>query len=70
MSEEKTEYEKIEIQETETQERIISEDDLSEKASPENNSENDEEDLLYIHKSENRSGSIQWNSNFCRRPGH
>ncbi len=70
MSEEKTANEKIQFQEIETQKRINSEDDLSEKASSENNSENNEEDLLYTHKPENRSGNIQWNSNFCRKPGH
>jgi hypothetical protein len=40
---------------------------------PENNQKNDEddeEDLLYTHKSENRGSSMQWNSAFCRRPGH
>ncbi|MEL7664806.1 MAG: hypothetical protein AAGU10_11855 [Methanosarcina mazei] len=37
---------------------------------PENNPENDEEDLLYTHKPENRGNSMQWNSAFCRRPGH
>lgn len=35
----------------------------------ENNPENDEEDLLYTHKSENQRSSMQWNSAFCRKPG-
>ena len=30
----------------------------------------DDEDLLYTHKPENQGSSIQWNSAFCRRPGH
>ncbi len=35
-----------------------------------NKTEDDEEDLLYTHKPENRGSSIQWNTAFCRRPGH
>ncbi len=34
-----------------------------------NNQEDDEEDLLYTHKPENRGSSMQWNSAFCRKPG-
>lgn len=40
---------------------------------PEEKNANDpegEEDLLYTHKPENRGSSMQWNSAFCRRPGH
>jgi hypothetical protein len=36
----------------------------------ENTNDPDEEDLLYTHKPENRGSSMQWNSAFCRRPGH
>ncbi|MCO5382479.1 MAG: hypothetical protein NHB15_10650 [Methanosarcina barkeri] len=36
----------------------------------ENNSKDNEEDLLYTHKPENRGSSMQWNSAFCRKPGH
>lgn len=36
----------------------------------ENNSKNDEEDLLYTHKPANQGSSMQWNSAFCRRPGN
>lgn len=45
---------------------------LPEEENSENNPKNndDEEDLLYTHKPENRGGSMQWNSAFCRRPGH
>lgn len=35
-----------------------------------NNPDEEEEDLLYTHKPENRGSSMQWNSAFCRRPGH
>ena len=67
MSEEKTEKK---MSETETQDRIASEDEILEETNPETNSENDDEDLLYTHKPENRGSSMQWNSAFCRRPGH
>jgi len=43
-------------------------DALSEEKNA-NNQEDDEEDLLYTHKPENRSSSMQWNSAFCRKPG-
>jgi hypothetical protein len=36
----------------------------------EKNSKDNEEDLLYTHKPENRGSSMQWNSAFCRKPGH
>ncbi|MDR7665841.1 hypothetical protein RG963_08660 [Methanosarcina sp. Z-7115] len=36
----------------------------------ENNSKDNDEDLLYTHKPENRGSSMQWNSAFCRKPGH
>ncbi len=35
-----------------------------------NNPKDDDEDLLYTHKPENRGSSMQWNTAFCRRPGH
>ncbi len=37
---------------------------------PESNSKDDDEDLLYTHKPENRGSTMQWNSAFCRKPGH
>ena len=40
------------------------------EANPEKKPQNDEEDLLYTHKPENRGNSMQWNSAFCKRPGH
>lgn len=43
---------------------------VPEEESPENYQKNDEEDLLYTHKPENRGSSMQWNSAFCKRPGH
>ncbi|HOW15677.1 hypothetical protein [Methanosarcina sp.] len=43
---------------------------VSEEENPENDQKNDEEDLLYTHKPENQGSSMQWNSAFCRRPGH
>ncbi len=45
-------------------------DVVLEEENPENNPKNEEEDLLYTYKPENRGSSMQWNSAFCRRPGH
>lgn len=45
-------------------------DAVSKEENSENNPKNDEEDLLYTHKPENRGSSMQWNSALCRRPGH
>jgi hypothetical protein len=45
------------------------EDVVPEEENPENNSK-DDEDLLYTHKPESRGGTMQWNSAFCRKPGH
>ena len=45
-------------------------DAVPEEEGSENNSENEEEDLLYTHKPENRGSSMQWNSALCRKPGH
>lgn len=56
--------------------KIVLKSETSEEINPEINlqkdesSQNDGEDLLYIHKPENRGSSMQWNSAFCRRPGH
>ena len=44
-------------------------DALSEGKNSENQ-EDEEEDLLYTHKPENLGNSLQWNTAFCRRPGH
>lgn len=43
----------------------IIEEEYSERSSKE-----DDEDLLYTHKSENRDGTMQWNSILCKRPRH
>jgi hypothetical protein len=48
----------------------ITEDKVSEKTTSDASSKDDDEDLLYTHKPENRGGSMQWNSAFCRKPGH
>ncbi|BAW30393.1 MAG TPA: hypothetical protein PK669_00550 [Methanosarcina thermophila] len=45
-------------------------DAMLEEENPESDSKDEEEDLLYTHKSEDRGSSMQWNSAFCRRPGH
>jgi hypothetical protein len=56
--------------------KIVLKSETSEEINPEINlqkdesSQNDGEDLLYIHKPENRGSNMQWNSAFCRRPGH
>jgi hypothetical protein len=58
-----------ELQEQE-QDKIVSKSETLE-ANPGKKPQNDEEeDLLYTHKPENRGSSMQWNSAFCRRPGH
>jgi len=57
-----------EIQEQE-QDKIVSKNETLE-TNPGKKAQNDEEDLLYTHKPENRGSSMQWNSAFCRRPGH
>lgn len=44
-------------------------DELQEEKD-ESNPKDEEEDLLYTHKPENRSSGMQWNTAFCRRPGH
>lgn len=71
------EREKIPEKENPTQEqdkRVLKSETLEEAnpanpANPEKNPQDDEEDLLYTHKPENRGGGIQWNSAFCRKPG-
>jgi hypothetical protein len=74
MKEEKMENEREKMPEKETpeqeQDKIVSKSETLEEANPEKNSQDNEEDLLYTHKPENRGGSIQWNSAFCRKPGH
>ena len=67
---EKTENESEEMPERELQDRIALKSETLEEANHEKNLQNDEEDLLYTHKPENRGSSMQWNSAFCRRPGH
>ena len=51
------------------QDKIVSKSETLE-ATHEKKSQHDEGDLLYTHKPENRGSSMQWNSAFCRRPGH
>ena len=59
------------MQEKELKKKITSESsEMSEEENPEKNQHNDEEDILYTHKPENRDSSLRWNSTFCRRPGH
>ncbi len=36
----------------------------------ENNSIDNEEDLLYTHKPKSEGNTMRWNSSLCRRPGH
>ncbi|WP_292390780.1 hypothetical protein [Methanosarcina sp. UBA5] len=36
----------------------------------ENNPTDNEEDLLYTHKSESKDNTMRWNSSLCKRPGH
>jgi hypothetical protein len=67
---EKTKNESEEMPERELQDRIALKSETLEEANHEKNLQNDEEDLLYTHKPENRGSSMQWNSAFCRRPGH
>lgn len=43
---------------------------VSKEDNSDNNTKNGEEDLLYTNKPGNRGSSMQWNSAFCRRPGH
>ncbi len=45
-------------------------DALLEEKNLNNQEDDDEEYLLYTHKPENRGNSMQWNTAFCRRPGH
>jgi hypothetical protein len=51
------------------QDKRVLKSETSEDSNPEKNPQEDEEDLLYTHKRENRGGGIQWNSAFCRKPG-
>ncbi len=45
-------------------------DELPEEKNSDNQKDDDKEDLLYTHKPENQGNSMQWNTAFCRRPGH
>ncbi len=54
----------------ELQDKVVSKSKMLEEINPRKNPQNDEDDLLYTHKPENRGSSMQWNSAFCRRPGH
>jgi hypothetical protein len=70
MKNEKVEKEREKMPEKELQDKIASQSETLEEVNPEKSSQNDEEDLLYTHRPENRSCSMQWNSAFCRKPGH
>jgi hypothetical protein len=67
---EKTGNESEKIPEKELQDRIALKSETLEEAKHEKNLQKNEEDLLYTHKPENQGSSMQWNSAFCRRPGH
>ena len=69
MKDEKMENEREKMSEQGLQDRIASKNEKLEETNPEKSPQEDEEDLLYNYKPENR-GSMQWNSAFCRRPGH
>lgn len=75
MRDERTENENKKASQMETLDRIILKAEVLEEinsGNPEANSKissEDDEDLLYTHKSENKSNSIQWNSTLCRRAG-
>jgi hypothetical protein len=44
------------------------ENEISEKSTPTNTPE-DDEDLLYTHKPEPQGGEMRWNTTLCRKPG-
>ncbi len=46
------------------------ENEIAPEEGSESNSKDDDEDLLYTHKPESRGSTMQWNSAFCRKPGH
>ncbi|MGA9187872.1 MAG: hypothetical protein WB014_04730 [Methanosarcina sp.] len=48
----------------------VVQEEVLESNSKDNDSKDNDEDLLYTHKPENRGSSMQWNSAFCRKPGH
>jgi|WetSurMetagenome_2_1015567.scaffolds.fasta_scaffold553535_2 hypothetical protein len=58
------------VPEKELKNKITSKNEASEETNPEKNPINDEEDLLYTQKPENRDSSMRWNSTFCRKPGY
>jgi hypothetical protein len=72
MKDEKRGNEREKMPEKETpeqeQDKRVSKSETIEDSNPEKRPQN-EEDLLYTHKSENKVGGIQWNSAFCRKPG-
>lgn len=45
-------------------------DNITKKEENLEDNSKDDEDLLYTHKPENRGSGMQWNSAFCRKPGH
>ena len=52
------------------QDKVGSNSESLEEEKSEKAPQDDEEDLLYTHKPENRGSSIQWNSAFYRKQGH
>lgn len=43
---------------------VPAEEEYSEK-----DRQDDDDDLLYTHKSESRGGEMRWNNSLCRKPG-
>lgn len=52
----------------EDKKNALPEDGSSEKDIQED-IQDDDEDLLYTHKPESRSGEMRWNTTLCRKPG-
>lgn len=73
MKDEKMKKERENMPEKETveqkQDKIDSKSETLEESNAEKTPQDDEEDILYTHKPENRVGGIQWNSAFCRKSG-
>lgn len=70
MKDEKIDNKREKLPGNRLQDRIASKNESLEETNPEKSPQDDEEDLLYTHKPDNRGSSIQWNSAFCRKPGH
>jgi hypothetical protein len=70
MKDEKMKNIREKVPEKELEDKIASKSETLEEANPEKKPQDDEEDILYTQKPENRGNGMQWNSAFCRRPGH